>query len=198
MDWLGGIRVKKIPADNVAIDHRELVARLGGDVGEIPTIVYKGLLNSSNCCYSGLLCSVSVDVGRVKIGEEEVCSYDLARALDGCNQVLLLAATLGFSVDRYISGLGAHSVSEQFCADALADALIEGVCDYVMAEASLAGLAIVNRFSPGYGDLDLSVGPLIVSMLGADRSLGIRYTESGLALPKKTVTAFIGVRFSKE
>ena len=80
----------------------------------------------------------------------------------------------------------------QFLADALSDALVEGVCD--MAEADVGeSLKLGNRFSPGYGDLPLSVGRDIVSNTRSDILLGIRFTDSGLALPKKTVTAIIPV-----
>ena len=80
----------------------------------------------------------------------------------------------------------------QFVADALADALVEGLCD--MAEMDVGeSFKLGNRFSPGYGDLPLSVGMDITRFTKADVSLGIRYTESGLAVPKKTVTAIIPV-----
>ena len=194
MDWLDDTRVKKIPADAVTIDGRELAARLKDTSGEMPTNIYKSLLSAASCCYSGLICSALVSGDLVRIGDTVIHSRDLAHALDGCDRVLLLVATLGFSVDRYINGLGVSSVCEQFYADCLADALIEGLCDCAELDAIKAGLSLTNRFSPGYGDLELSVGQQVVAMLGADKSLGIRYTESGLALPKKTVTAFIGVR----
>ena len=193
IEGFGGTRVKKIPFDDIKIDQRELAARLGGETSDMPTIVYGKLKESVSACYSLMLLPLTLLDDAVIINECRIESRSLARAFRGCDRVLLLAATLGFSLDRLISRLGPESVSEQFYADSLADALIEGVCDYAMDEARLCGLGPKNRFSPGYGDLPLSLGEWIVRLLGADRTLGIRYTESGLALPKKTVTAFVGV-----
>ena len=76
---------------------------------------------------------------------------------------------------------------------AMADALIESLCD--QAEASITkGFDTVPRFSPGYADLPLHVGVEIVRLLSAETHLGIRFTESGLMVPKKSVSAIVCVK----
>ena len=76
---------------------------------------------------------------------------------------------------------------------ALADALIEALCDFAEAEVC-SGLDTSGRFSPGYADLELSLGKEIIALTDAERTLGIKLTESGLMVPKKSVNAIIAVR----
>ena len=49
------------------------------------------------------------------------------------------------------------------------------------------------RFSPGYGDLPLTLQPEICAALDVQRRLGIHVTESLLMIPSKSVTAVIGL-----
>ena len=191
-DWTGGTRVEKIEQNAISFDSRELAARLGGSGEEVQSIVYNSVLESISASYSVTLAPVCVEGDLVYLCGSEINSSDLAKTVSGCKNVVLLVGTLGFGLDRYISSLGVRSASAQFVADALADALIEGVCD--IAEADVGeSFRLGNRFSPGYGNLPLSVGRDIVYFTRSDVSLGIRYTDSGLALPKKTVTAIIPV-----
>jgi hypothetical protein len=83
--------------------------------------------------------------------------------------------------------------AEAFIIDALADALIEAVCDAAEEEISL-GLDTTGRFSPGYGDLELSLGCEILTLCDAERLLGIKMTESALMVPKKSVSAIIAIK----
>ena len=104
-----------------------------------------------------------------------------------------MVATLGVGVDRLIAREQHLSVSDAFVIDAMADALIEALCDN--AERRLTeGEAVVPRFSPGYADLPLGVGAEIVRLLGADVRLGISFTESGLMIPRKSVSAIVCIR----
>lgn len=191
-NWTGGTRVEKIKANLIRIDQRELAARLGGSTEEMQRTIYNSVLDNISASYSVTLVPVGEADGVVTLCGKEIKSLDLSKVLSGCKRVVLLVATLGFALDRYIFSLGVRSASMQFLADALSDALVEGVCD--MAEADVGeSLKLGNRFSPGYGDLPLSVGRDIVSNTRSDILLGIRFTDSGLALPKKTVTAIIPV-----
>jgi cobalamin-dependent methionine synthase I len=75
----------------------------------------------------------------------------------------------------------------------MADALVEALCDLAEREIC-AGLKTRPRFSPGYGDLELSLGEELVALTDADKLLRIRMTESGLMVPKKSVNALIVIK----
>ena len=79
--------------------------------------------------------------------------------------------------------------------DACGSAWVEAGCDEVQAEISdrFPDLYLTDRFSPGYGDLPLSLQRDICGSLDAPRRLGVQVTDSLLLNPSKTVTAVIGL-----
>ena len=107
-------------------------------------------------------------------------------------------ATLGAGVDRLVRGREAvgemaDAALLQAAAGELADSLCEDVVSALARDPAVAGCALRHRFSPGYGDLPLSVQPAFLAALDATRRLGIALTSSFLMVPTKSVTAFVGV-----
>lgn len=120
-------------------------------------------------------------------------SRDLAAHLKGCEEALLLGATLGSRVDAAIRRLALGSVAEGAAAQAVAAALIESYCDEVQARFDTGGLAQRPRFSPGYGDWDLAEQRLIFPVLNCAKLIGLTITEGCMMAPSKSVTAVIGL-----
>ena len=115
--------------------------------------------------------------------------------LDNCSKVILLACTLGLSFDAFLSREQAKSMAEAVILDGCGSALVEQGCDE--AEREIASrfptLYLTDRFSPGYGDLPLSLQKDLCAALDAQRRLGIYVNESMLMTPQKSVTALIGL-----
>jgi cobalamin-dependent methionine synthase I len=63
----------------------------------------------------------------------------------------------------------------------------------VKTAAGLAGFKAHPRFSPGFGDLPLTVQAEILGLLDAGRRMGITLSDSFLMAPSKSVTAIIGL-----
>lgn len=126
----------------------------------------------------------------------ELSGRDIQDHLAGARQVVLVAATLGAGVDAELRRLKVTDPVGQVLFDAAASACIERVMDVLEADvrdaAQREGLFCGWRFSPGYGDLPLSVQPRLLAVLDASRRLGITLTESYLMVPTKSVTAIIG------
>ena len=120
-------------------------------------------------------------------------SRDLAAHLKGCEEALLLGATLGSRVDMAIRRLALGSVAEGAAAQAVAAALIESYCDSVQAGADTGGLAQRPRFSPGYGDWDLAEQKLLFPVLDCAKRIGLTLTDGLMMAPSKSVTAIIGL-----
>lgn len=122
---------------------------------------------------------------------------DIARHLGGAQKVALFACTLGQGCDRELRRRGALSALDQMlydcCASSLAEAGAQKVQELLGEEARKLGLEARARFSPGYGDLPLSVQPALLELLDAMRSVGISTTESFLLTPSKSVTAVLGL-----
>ena len=117
------------------------------------------------------------------------------RMLAQCGQAVLLACTLGTKFDDMVRSAQARNMSRTVILDACGSALVEQGCDEAERDiaARFPGLYLTDRFSPGYGDLPLSLQPAICAVLDAERRVGIHVTSSFLMNPSKSVTAVIGL-----
>ena len=187
---------KNVSPESLVVDARELSARLGAPADSLVDglcELKEKLYSVAKPSYVAMRVKLKRENGTVAIGNAVSHSRALARLLDGSDECILLVATLGIGVDRLVMRTANASPRDAFVIDALADALIEALCDFAEAEAC-SGLDTSGRFSPGYADLELSLGRDIIAMTDAERTLGIKLTESGLMVPKKSVNAIIAVR----
>lgn len=107
---------------------------------------------------------------------------DVHKHLAGCGQAILLAVTLGPGVDAQIRRAGVGDIAAGVASDALGSALAEQAADAAEAQlrqwAATEGKYLTGRFSPGYGDWDIAVQP----MVAAARARGGRLPD-GLPAP---------------
>ena len=120
---------------------------------------------------------------------------DIRAHLDGCRQVILMAATLGAETESLMRRTQARSMADAVILDAAASAAIENVCDTLCAELAerFAPRHLTARYSPGYGDFPLEQQAQLCRVLDVGRKIGVSLSPGGLMLPQKTVTALIGV-----
>jgi hypothetical protein len=119
----------------------------------------------------------------------------IAKHLTGCSRAAVLCATLGFGADRELIRLQKTEVARALLLDAAATAALESVCDGAETDIiKRVGGALAPRFSPGYGDLPVSLNRGILTALDAGRRLGVTLGAGGMMSPCKTVTAVIGIR----
>ena len=135
---------------------------------------------------------------RFRIGDMELESRALARNMRGCDEAYLMAATIGFAMDRLAARASAIGrMSRAVIYQAAGAMLIESYCDALnrklKEEAAAEGKFLRPRFSPGYGDLPLAIQPELFRVLEIQKHTGITLTESLLMMPTKSVTALIGV-----
>ncbi len=121
---------------------------------------------------------------------------DIRRHLAGCDAMYLLCATLGAAVDREIRRAERTSMLTALALDAAAGDAIEKLCDAAQEEIRQREAQehryITGRFSPGYGDLPMSVQPELLRLCDAPRKIGLTLTQSGILVPRKSVTAILG------
>ncbi|CAM3098141.1 methionine synthase [Lactococcus laudensis] len=122
-------------------------------------------------------------------------SKQLYSHLKHAKQVVLLAATLGIEVERQVRLYELSEMTKAFVLDAACVDYIEKICDLaeVDIDSQFTDSILNRRFSPGYGDLSLEVQPQFLKTLGADRQLGLTLTENYLMIPRKSVTAILGL-----
>lgn len=126
-----------------------------------------------------------------------LAGQDIACLLQTSEDCLLLAATLGAAVDELIRRAEIRDISRALLLDACASAAVENLCeqlqDGLRQHFLTEGLYLTARFSPGYGDLPLECQPQFCAALDTVRSIGLTVSQSGLLLPRKSVTAVIGL-----
>ena len=128
--------------------------------------------------------------GGLRVGD------DIQALLSESTQCVLLAATLGNALETAIRRAQVRGLTRALMLDCCGSAAIESVCDAAEAEIRAAvgeGKHLTDRFSPGYGDLPLSVQPLLLDILDAPRRIGLTLTPTGIMSPRKSVTAFLGI-----
>ncbi|MCL2696727.1 MAG: hypothetical protein FWE74_01445 [Oscillospiraceae bacterium] len=119
---------------------------------------------------------------------------DIKTHVKGCGEIIIFAATLGFQADELIRRTEAYDMAGAVVLDALASELIEKACDEAEVEIRAKYKKITARFSPGYGDFPLEVQGGLLLFLGAKKRIGLYANENNLLIPRKSVTAVIGVK----
>lgn len=140
---------------------------------------------SEKYCYKVLM---KKDCGSILRGE------DIIRHLEGCEKVILFAATLGIEADRLIRKAEISDMAYAVVLDSAASALTEEYCDKTEKEINrLTGGYFTFRFGLGYGDFPISLQKDFIRILSADKLIGLTANESGILIPRKSVTAVIGI-----
>ncbi len=131
------------------------------------------------------------------LGFAHVTSRDLAKTLTGCDRILVFAATVGLGIDRLISRYNRLSPVRALCMQAIGSERVEALCNAfchdITTQAKETGDRVGKRFSPGYGDLPLTLQREIFDALGCAKHLGITLQDSLLMIPTKSVTAIMGI-----
>lgn len=122
---------------------------------------------------------------------------DIEAHLAGCHACVLFCVTLGMAVEQCIRAAEAVNMQQAVLLDSSASVLVEQYAD--AAEQLLLAQALeqdefgTGRYSPGYGDLPITLQPIFLRLLNAQRTTGLSVSSSGILLPRKSITAIIGV-----
>lgn len=128
-------------------------------------------------------------------GGDCFASPKLAEFLRGSSEILLFAATAGQEIcDAVKDASAVEAAIYDAVGSETADAAIAWVQDYARQTLRPRGLAVSEqRFSPGYGGLDLSCQEIFFRRLKL-AELGMSLTPAFFMLPEKSVTALAGIR----
>lgn len=202
-----GLRIARESYDIASVDRREVLRYLGyrdqqlsDELGSrIDAVVARCLLLARPRATIATYPIASIDAREVRLDgcTLRLTGTDIAEHLRDATQAALFAATLGADIDRELRRLSLTDALEQVIFDAAATALVERAADAanarIRAHAAHLGMFTSWRFSPGYGDLPLSVQTDFLAALDATRQLGITLTPSDLMVPTKSVTAIVGI-----
>lgn len=135
--------------------------------------------------------------GRVILAGTEIRSHDLAGHLKGCCEGFLFACTLGIGVDSLVKRYSLTELPMLPVIQAVAAAYTEYCADTAQREleayAAQRSLYLRPRYSPGYGDFELSCQRLLFDTLQISKNIGVSLTDNFLMIPFKSITAVIGL-----
>lgn len=120
--------------------------------------------------YTYRVCSLQKTEAGFLLPEAELVlpGADAAKMLEQCDQAVLMACTLGTQFEALLRGEQARDMSRAVILAACGSAWVEAGCDQVEQELAhcLPNRYRTDRFSPGYGDLPLSLQPKICARTG--------------------------------
>ena len=134
------------------------------------------------------------------LGFARTASRDLREHLAGCGEILLFACTAGAEMDRRIMRGKMLSPARGLLMHAIGAQQVEGGCERLcrLLAARFPDRQLTDRYSPGYGDLPLSLQREVMDALDCGRTVGITLSDSLLMVPSKSVTAIIGMKEKDE
>ena len=141
---------------------------------------------------------VTVSQNTVDFGFTIEESRNLAKCLSGCESAVIFVATVGIGIDRLMSRYSAISPLDSLIVSAIGTERVEALCDEVFEEFrnryENLGKIVCPRFSPGYGDLSLSMQRDIFNVMDVSRNIGVMLGENMIMSPIKSVSAIVGIR----
>ncbi len=124
---------------------------------------------------------------------------DIRKHLSDCERVIIFAATLGAVFEKLIRTAEIINMAYAVVLDAYGSAFIEDYCDRFEAVLKeKTGGFFTWRYSPGYGDYPISMQSDFIRFLSADKKIGLTATENHILIPRKSVTAIIGISKKEE
>jgi len=155
-------------------------------------------LASPKGCYEFFTLN-SIAPDRVEVvGQFSIKSSKVFDWMAGCDGLYITAVTLGSELDRTVAEMMASAevtlgyLVNAYGAEAAEAAMVE-MNRMISNEANEKGLATTKRYSPGYGDWDISDQKEVLKAVDADQ-IGISLTDNFLMIPEKSVSAIIGVK----
>lgn len=122
---------------------------------------------------------------------------DILRLLDGCQEAVLMALTLGTALEKLLMREEVTNMSDAYVLDILASLAVEEAADdlerQIKEKVRSEGKYLTNRYSPGYGDFPIEVQRQFLDYLNAGRAIGLTLTPTNLMVPRKSITAVLGI-----
>ncbi len=194
----GGLTLLTGTLDDCTVSHREALRYLGvrGEAPpELEAMLDRAASLLKTCAALKACCTrlpLMITGDTLDFGAFRLESKALKKNLDGCEESFLFAATLGVGADRQILRLSKAEPAFAAVFDAWCSAAVEGWCNCVNAQLAEKE-TLRPRFSPGYGDVPLSLQRDVLAALDAQRKLGITLSDTFFMTPTKSVTAFVGI-----
>ena len=198
----------RIPGSGVGAAENEVARYLGYRKSTPPDKSVAEIIRSSIDEMQPVLTPQAVyDIFDIRRPEHDLLEFagiklrteDLSRNLEYCDRIVIFAATIGMQTDTLIRksqlGNSARAAVMQATGAMFIESFVNSLNAMIRSQTEAAGGSTRPRYSPGYGDVPLSVQKQIFSVLPCTR-IGLSLTDTCVMSPEKSVTAFIGIRTS--
>lgn len=188
------------------IDRNEVLRYLGYKGQQIDEQIYKMIELSRNEIKEIITPRIVYEYKKITTTEKGVEVTDtnlvltgngIRKHLNNSKECVLMAVTLGNDIERKTRLYEKTNLTKALILDACANTAVEEVCDIVeekiREEAEKRGMKITFRYSPGYEDFPLDIQNNFLRVLDAQKKIGITVSENNLLIPRKSVTAIIGL-----
>ncbi|MFH1862602.1 MAG: vitamin B12 dependent-methionine synthase activation domain-containing protein [bacterium] len=190
-------------------DSKQTYARMGFKPGwsEIPPNMkelVKEAIQTGRSLLTPLACFTHLPIQRLDHDSIELSndftirSRKVAQWMMGCMGIYLAAVTIGSKLDARVAELSEKGeITKAFLLNAYgaeaAEALMGELSKEITRLTKEQNFATTKRYSPGYGDWDISAQLSLLEIVQA-QEIGIRLTEQYMMIPEKSVSAIIGVK----
>ena len=142
------------------------------------------------------LFDLTLNQEEISFSDLKFSSHDLSRNLKNCSKVFLVAITAGPQIDFLIRKTQSSDPVKasifQATGAAFAENTIEELNNQIKIDAKLNGYKTHPRYSPGYGDVPLTLQKDFFRLLPCSK-IGLTLMNTLIMAPEKSVTAFIGL-----
>lgn len=121
-------------------------------------------------------------------------SQDLSFYLHSCQECLVIACTLGISLDRRMKYYEHVNMTKAVIFDAVCNAYLEEC--YEEYQKTLGYSRHTFLMAPGYGDIPLDLNRQLARLLNTDKKIGMSYSQGGLFIPMKSMLGIVGIGVS--
>ena len=133
---------------------------------------------------------------KISFADVSINSESLGINLRNCRKVFLVAVTIGPQVDAFIRRTQALDSVKASILQAAGAMLAEKTIEFINAQikdiAASQNTKCKPRFSPGYGDVPLTIQKDFFRLLPCSK-IGLSLMDTLIMSPEKSITAFIGM-----
>lgn len=196
------IRIETADKEEIKIDTSEVFRYLGYGKNEPDESIYNLTAEcieevreklSPKACYDKFDI-VRCDDNSIGFATIKTNSKALIKNLKDCDEVIIFVATIGADIDRLIQKYSIINPSKAVVLQSIGAVFVEAWCDIICQRIrNMYNKYQRPRFSPGYGDFELTKQSEIFELLDCHRKIGVILAESLLMIPTKSVSAVIGL-----
>ncbi|HEY9575853.1 MAG TPA: vitamin B12 dependent-methionine synthase activation domain-containing protein [Lachnospiraceae bacterium] len=192
------------------INENQVLKYLGYRGGQIENQLKEDIARISREVIEKARPSVTFQVFGIEWGENPhiagtnfaLLGENIKEMLKDCHQCILMGATLGMAIEQELRSRQVQNVYESMIFDSCASSAIENVCDnlcsFIEEKKSESKEFLTDRFSPGYGDMPFEQQKEICTILRTEKTIGVSLSQSGIMIPRKSVTAVMGISYKEQ